>query len=225
MINVKFNSRSMEKDFFNLVEYSVGFLEGAQKAEKTLTENLGKTVIETFKQFVDSNARVDPSSLSHVYEWYQNGSPDARLFDISYTMTGNGLSINSTFKQSVSIESGSNTPFYDKARIMEAGLPVVISPKKSLVLVFDENGEKIFTKNPVKVDHPGGPNAKGGFQQVIDEFFNRYFTQSFIASSGIFSHLETPIAYKNSLIAGVKGGKSVGTSAGFAWASKGGLVK
>jgi hypothetical protein len=224
LIDVAFDLYSVEKDLKNVVEYSIGFLDGAKNAEPKLAENLGKTVIETFKQFVDSNARVDPQSLAHVYEWYQTGSPEARLFDLSYEMTGPGLTISSTFRQSSTIESGSNTPFYDKARIMEAGLLITISPKKSSVLVFDDNGEKVFTKNPVTVDHPGGPKAQGGFQRVLDEFFNRYFTQSFIKASGIFSHLENPLDFKKNFAYGVRGGRSIGLNTGYNWASRAGVL-
>jgi len=74
--------------------------------------------------------------LHHVYEWYQTGSPAARLFDINYISNQIGLSFNSTFRQSVSIKSGSKVPFYNKAQIIENGIPVTIRPVSSEVLSF-----------------------------------------------------------------------------------------
>ena len=128
------------------------------------------------KQYVDASARVNPSLLHHVYEWDKAGSPDSRLFDVNYTITGNGLSFNSNFRQSRTIKVGSRTPFYDKARIMEDGIAVTIRPRKAKVLAFEDSGEQVFTKGPVTVNNPGG-NTKGQFENVFNSFFNVYFTQ------------------------------------------------
>ena len=35
-----------------------------------------------FGNYVDSQARVNPKSLHHVYEWKKVGVPSARLFDL-----------------------------------------------------------------------------------------------------------------------------------------------
>ena len=99
---------------------------------------------------------------------------------------------------------------------MEKGQQVVISPKKSNVLVFEVDGKKVFTKNDVTVKNPGG-NVAGEFERVFDSFFNQYFKQSFLRSSGIFDYLENPKAYKSNFAAGSKGGKSFGKSVGYRW--------
>jgi hypothetical protein len=123
------------------------------------------------------------------------------------------------------MRNGSNIPFYDKARIMELGIPVTISPRKVSILEFEVDGETIFTKNPVYVSDPGGPAAKGGYEAIFHEFFDKYFTQSYIKSSGIFSHIETPLAYKDNLQSGIMGGRSVGFKTGYEWISKGGIIE
>jgi len=224
-MKLDFDTSSLLKDLKSIVQYSTGFLEGVERGKTVLLENFGNTAIETLKEFIDSNARVDPASLGHMYEWYSSGSPEARLFDISYTKGASGLTINSTFRQSLSIKNGSNVPFYDKARIMENGIPVTISPKKASTLAFEIDGEMVFTKNSVEVLDPGGPLAEGGFRNIFDIFFGQYFTQSFIKASGIFSHLENPVDYHNNFSSARSGGKSLGLKVGYNWISKGGKLQ
>lgn len=223
---LELDSKQFMRDMNNLMQYSVGFLNGVEKGKPAFLDNLGRTAIEALKEFVDSNARVDPEMLAHVYEWYQVGSPEARLYDVAYTVNNTfGLSLQSTFRQSTTVKNGSNEPFYDKARIMENGIPVTIRPKKSGVLAFEDNGEMVFTKSPVRVENPGGAMAQGGYEKVFRIFFERYFTQSFMVSSGIFSHLQNPVDYKNNLQAGKTGGKSTGFRTGYQWISRGGLLQ
>ena len=218
---ITFNDAQFIKDMTNIIGYANGFMEGAQAGKTSLVIELGKTAIEAFKKFVDSNARVDPQALQHVYEWYQAGSPDSRLFELDYSLSDGGLTIHSTFSQSQSIKNGSNTPFYDKARIMEEGIPVRIEPKRSEVLVFDVNGEDVFTKNPVDVLDPGGQQAQGKYLETFNLFFNQYFTQSYMQASGITQHLKNPKAFKTNFGAAKTGGKALGTKVGYNWISKG----
>lgn len=216
MFSVKVDSAQFIKEMSNLVEYSVGFLEGAQRGKNTFLSNLGSSVANVLGSYIDSNARVDPAILSHMYEWEKSGSPDSRLFDIQYSITGQGLSINSTFRQSSSVKAGSNVPFYDKARIMEYGIPVTIKPKNSSVLAFTDGDEKVFTRNPVTVQNPGGVEAQGGFEKTFRSFFDNYLTQSFLQSSGLAKYLENPSIFSN--VSSLKnGGRSLGITAGFRW--------
>jgi hypothetical protein len=218
-----FNSNQFKKDMNNIVNYSIGFLDGVQKGKTVFFKNLGIDTVEVMKEFIDSNARVNPQMLNHIYEWYQNGSPDARLYDISYTVSNLGLSFKSSFSQSTSIKNGSRTPFYDKARIMEEGIPVIIRPKIAQVLAFEQGGETIFTRGPVKVMNPGGTQAEGGFEKVFDMFFNKYFSQAFLRTSGIAKYLENPQLYKKNMPAGKRMGKAKGLSTGYRWIANAGM--
>jgi hypothetical protein len=220
MINVKFNSKQFAKDMKNIVEYSSGFIEGAHKGKRAMLENVGQEVLQGLKQFIDTNARVNPSALHHVYEWYQTGSPDARLFDINYVATQMGLSFNSTFRQSTSIKSGSKVPFYNKAQIMENGIPVTIRPVAAQALAFNDNGKMVFTKTPVTVTAPGGESASGSYGRVFDQFFSQYFSQSFLQSTGILNHLNNPEPFKSNLNRGKSGGRSAGISVGYNWITR-----
>ncbi len=218
-----YNAKKFKKEMNNIMNYSFGFLDGVQKGKTPFLKSLGVNTVEIMKQFVDSNARVNPEMLHHIYEWNQTGSPNARLYDISFTTSNLGLSFKSSFRQSTSIKDGSKVPFYDKARIIEDGIAVTIKPRNSEVLSFEENGETIFTKNPIRVDNPGGTEAQGGFEKVMDIFFNKYFSQSFLRTSGVAQYLENPEVYKKNLRAGQKRGKSKGVSVGYVWIANAGV--
>lgn len=218
-----FNSNQFKKEMNNIVNYSVGFLEGVHKGKTAFLKVLGMETVEIMKEFIDSNARVNPEMLHHVYEWTMTGSPNARLYDISYTTSNLGLSFRSSFSQSTSIKNGSRTPFYDKARIMEYGIPVTIRPRVAQVLAFEENGEAVFTQGPIKVLNPGGTEVEGGFEKVFDMFFNRYFSQAFLRTSGIAKYLENPEVYKKNMQSGKRMGKAKGISTGYRWIANAGV--
>lgn len=224
MINLSFDSKMFKKEMQNIIDYSYGFFDGIEKGKVIFFKNLGESVVNSAKNYVDSNARLNPAALQHMYEWYQNGSPEARLFDIQFTTNSSGILFNSVFKQSETIQDGSYEPFYNKARVMESGKPVTIKPKNSDVLVFESNGELVFTRNPVQVDNPGGLQAEGAFQDVLNTFFNRYFTQAFLRSSGIFDYLKNPVTYKKNLKAGSLSGRTKGIETGYAWIAKAGIA-
>jgi hypothetical protein len=222
MISVKINNKKFTKDMDNIIGYSIGFMTGVKRGQGVFLKGFGETVVEALKNYVDSNARVSPQLLHHMYEWNQTGSPDSRLFDISYSVNGVGLSFNSKFSQSKTIKDGSTVPFYDKARIMEEGIPVTIVPKNK-VLAFTINDENIFSSTAVEVPNPGG-NTRGQYEGLIDSFFRLYFKQSFLASTGILSYLENPIDFAKNFNRGKTGGYSTGLSVGARWIAKAGIL-
>jgi hypothetical protein len=217
MIKVKFKTVDFMKEMQSIINYSNGFVEGANAGKQELFETIGQKTREILNQFIDANARTNDAVLHHVYEWHQSGLPNARLFDIEYRTTGGGLTFNSTFSQSSSIKSGSTKPFYDKARIMEQGIPVTIKAKNSKVLAFDDNGQEVFTKSPVTVKDPGGVAVQGGFERTVDSFFNSYWKQSFLKASGIADILRNPIQFKKNLPRAKTGGRSAGYDVGYRW--------
>jgi hypothetical protein len=214
---VRTNTKQFEKQMNNIVEYSFGFLSGVQKGKKVFLNNLGKSVVFALGQYIDVEARANPKALHHVYEWYRVGSPSARLFDIDYTVSNLGLSLNSKFRQSKTVSGDTNTPFYNKASIMEDGIPVTIKPKRGSVLRFEDGGNEVFTKKPVTVRSPGGDEVAGSFEKVFNEFMLRYFKQSFIRASGLYDYINNPVLYKKNIRAGSRIGKSKGVETGFKW--------
>lgn len=217
-MRVKINTKALETDLANLVEYSMGYLDGIQKGKKEFLNGLGAITIQALGQYIDANARANREALHHVYEWYQEGSPSARLFDLQYTVSNLGLSIGSTFRQSSTMSRDANKPFYDKARIMELGLSVIVKPKGDNPLVFQAGGETVFTKKPITIEAPGGIETQGSYARVFDEFMLQYFKQSFLKASGIYNYINKPVLYKKNFKAGVKGGgRSKGYQTGYRW--------
>lgn len=222
MIKVNFSDKVFIKEMNNLVKYSDGFFEGAQRGKIALFGMLAPKIAEMASQYIDANARVNPEILHHVYEWYRVGSPNARLFDINYKISKIGMSFTSEFKQSQTIKNGSRVPFFDKAKIMENGMTVIVRPKEANALRFEIDGEEVFTKNPVVIDNPGGI-TQGQFEKVLREFFNVYLRQSFLMSSGILKYLNKPTMYKTKLRSGIKSGRSAGLKAGYQWVVEAGI--
>lgn len=216
-MKISLDVKMFEKKLLNISEYSLGFLDGIQGGKALFLNNFGNGVVNVLKLYIDSQARTDPQSLHHVYEWYKTGSPSARLFDIQPSVNRGGVSFNVNFTQSQTLSYGSNEPFLEKARIMEKGQSLRIRPKNAMALSFDIDGEQIFTKKEVLIENPGGDQVEGSFKDVMDEFFKSYFTQSFLRSSGLYEYLQKPTAYKHNLAAGAKKGRVAGYETGFKW--------
>lgn len=215
---IKFDDRQFIKDMNNIISYSEGFLQGVENGKVKFFDNVGRQTIELLKQYIDSNARMNPESLHHVYEWYQTGSPNARLFDLQYSAKGDGISFSSTFSQSKSIANGATTPFYDKAKIMESGISITIKPKNKQALAFtDSLDNEIFVKGSVEVENPGGDQVEGSFQKTMQDFFQLYFSQSFLNILGLSKELADVRIYKQQLGAGKRIGRSAGVTAGYKW--------
>ena len=221
MFSVQTDNKKFIKDMNNIVAYSEGFLEGAQKGKRNMLAGLGLELKEIIGEFIDSSARIDPQSLHHVYEWYMTGSKDARLFDIDYAVSNLGLSMYGTLSQSRSIKDGSREPFYNKAKIMESGVSVTIKPKVATSLVFDVDGKTVFTRNPVTVNNPGGSDVSGSFHETFKTFMMSYLSQSLLDVSGLAKNLRNPVDFKLNLLSGKAGGRSVGIRVGMQWISGG----
>jgi hypothetical protein len=131
-----------------------------------------------FGNYIDSQARMNPKTLHHVYEWKKTGVPSARLFDLKVASpAGLSFKIVSNFKPSKSLVptnfGKSRHVFTNKASVMEAGTPVVIRPKNAERLVFEINGfvVRMPKGKSVTVKRPGGGKATGRFKIAYAQFF------------------------------------------------------
>lgn len=218
---LEFDDKRFMKDMNNFIQYSLGFFDGVELGKPQMMKKLAEEIQDLLGEYIDSSARVNPAALQHMYEWYQNGSSAGRLFNINYSLVGNGIVFGGEMTQSMSVRNGSNTPFYNKAKVMESGKTVNIRPKNSDYLVFEKDGETVFTKKPVTVTSPGGELAEGSFERTFKEFFQSYLSQSLLSVSGIMDNLAKPTEFKTDMRRAKSGGRAAGVSAGKKWVTKG----
>lgn len=211
---VNYDKKNFEKTMWNAVQYSMGFLEGAKIGTLAFNTRLAQLSEEALKKFIDAKARMNPESLHHVYEWNSVGNPSARLFEIRATASKNNIVFNGEFLQSESISDSSDEPFRDKARIMENKISIEVEPRSSEVLAFDEGSQTVFTVNSVFIENPGGDEVAGSFGRVVDEFFDVYYTSTFLKQSGIFEQLSFPKEFIEYFNSGAKMGRNIGRTAG-----------
>lgn len=212
------------KTMMNSVEYSNGFIQGIELSRLTFNQELGLFIKEALGKYIDAKARSNPQNLHHVYEWNQTGSLNARLFKFEVEATPTIIKFLGSFLPSSSISSTSKTPFVDKAEIMENGIEITIAPKSSEVLVFESDGETIFTKKTINISNPGGIEVVGSFAETVNNFFNNYLTTGLLKSSGILQKLENPKEYYQYFSEGAKGGgASTGKKAGRKYLTIGGI--
>lgn len=213
MIKFKVNSLDMAKKLNNTTMYSQGFLDGIEMNRLQFNRVLGGYTAEALGEYIDSKARMNPESLHHVYEWNSVGDKGSRLFSFSVKATNSSVTFDGKFLMSKSSPPNSQGHvFSKKAEIMENKISVTVTPKTSPVLVFEDDGETVFTTNSVYIANPGGDAVAGSFGKVIDEFFDVYFTQSIL--SNILSDLSNPKEFLQYFSQGTKSGKSIGVRAG-----------
>jgi hypothetical protein len=188
---MRFDATDFNKTLANAVQYSQGFIDGVNSNEQLFLRQIAEVTKQGFYKFVDSNARIDSSSLHHVYEWGQVGEPSGRLFNLDAFIGSGFIRFVSKFLPSTSIPPTGNTPFYDKARIMEEGISVTIEPQDGGVLAFEgDDGEMVFTPNSVTIENPGGPDTEGSYEQVFREFFNNFLDRVLLGE--LIKNMNTP---------------------------------
>lgn len=143
-----------------------------------------------FGDYIDSQARVKPRSLHHVYEWDQAGEQSSRLFKLNkFNADGLGFSVSYEFLPSKTFaksEGNRRHVFVNKASVMEAGMPLKIAPRHSKRLVFETNGYKVFMPvgASVTVNRPGGAGVKNSFMMAYSRFFKGNLVNLSIKKSG-----------------------------------------
>lgn len=222
MPTAKFNTVELDSILKNSVEYSYGFLDGIQLEKLEFNRFLGGYVVEALGKFIDVRARVNPEQLHHVYEWEMVGSEKGRLFKFNVNATKTNIKIDGSFLASKTPSPTSNQVFSDKASIMENGISITIEPKKSNVLVFENDGETVFTTNSIFIEHPGGDAVAGSFGETVNTFFNDYFTNALLEP--LIKNLQSAKEFTNNFKAGSKGGRSVGVRAGRQYLKVSGVV-
>jgi len=181
LISVRFDDKELVRKLNNSVDYSYGFVEGINMKKFMFMRFLGGYAAEALGKYIDSMARMNPGKLHHVYESNEVGKESARLFEFTVVATAERISFIGSFLPSSKPSEKSKEPLVNKANIMENGIAITISPKKSDFLVFEsDDGETVFTRNAIVIEHPGGDEVAGSFGDTVDAFFSQYFTNALL---------------------------------------------
>ena len=190
---LRFDLNDFNKEMQKVIDYSTGFVNGAEQNEQYFNNQLAEIIKEAFYKYVDSVARLESDRLHHIYEWEQTGVDSARLFRIEAFSGRQSIRFVTEFMQSTSTSPSANEPFVDKASVMEAGTMVTITPRGEGPLVFEgDDGEMVFTNEEVTITNPGG-NVAGQFAAVAKEFFTNYLDRGMLKQ--LMMDLQTPVEF------------------------------
>jgi hypothetical protein len=223
MLTVKVNAMQLNRTLKNVVEYSDGFLKGIDMKKIEFNNEIADFTSIALNKYIDAQARMNPLKLHHVYEWGRAGNQASRLFEFNTKVSGRTISFTGKFLPSKSVSNTSNEPFIDKANIMENSIQVVIEPKNSDVLVFEDNGETVFTTSTIYIDHPGGDEVAGSFGETVNNFFENYFTNGLLRP--LIKKLSTASEFTESFSSGAKSGSNIGIRAGKEYLNVKGMVE
>ena len=222
MFRVKINNKDLNKKLNNVVKYSNGFVDGIEIQKIILMNRLAEYVVDVLEKYIDAQARANPGALHHVYEWGSTGSSGARLFKMNGAASKNIIVITGSFLPSSSISNTATEPFVDKANIMENGIGITIAPRDSDLLVFEADGQTVFTMNEVYIANPGGDGVAGSFGRVIDQFFDVYFTRMLLKP--FIEELSTAEEFVQYFAQGARSGYPVGVRAGQQYINSAGVA-
>lgn len=138
------------------------------KNRNVIIENALNIIGTYFGFYMDNLARRDHMSFHHVYETDKTGQQNARLFYYTIVTNSGTPSIQYNFKTATAQEK-SGQVYRRKAFIMEDGTPLTIKPRNGKYLVFDSNGDKVFTKKAY-IPNPGGTQVQGSFTNAFNTF-------------------------------------------------------
>lgn len=177
-------------------------------------DSVWKNLERQTSEYIDTNARMHPKRLHHVYEWKGVGNPGNRLFRLHRRNNNiDGFKMTYNFVQSrrvapihpTLLEPGptgkvvkKSSIFKNKAIVMEEGREVAIKPKGQNWLAIPTktfrghtNARGIaFSRGTIRVRNAGGLEAKLGFARTINGYFMSGLATKRLKSSGV---LEKPI--------------------------------
>jgi len=208
MIRSRIKADDLIKKLNNTIKYSNGFVSELNKNKALLNQKVGATSISAFYDYLDGLARSHPGMLHHVYEWGEVGNPMERLYDLSLAINNTSAVIDADFLQSNTPSQDGGEPFYNKAVIMEEGIPVTINEKNAQALAFTVDGEEYFRVGPITIANPGGEATRGSFVQAFNEFYGSYFTEVYLPAIRFYDYFSNPKAYEKSFSSGANGGGS-----------------
>jgi hypothetical protein len=219
MIQVKIDGKKASKMLDNLIKYSNGFLEETKSKESTVTQRLADLSIDGFYDYLDQLARVNPAMLHHVYEWGRVGDPSSRLFELKRALSRNNAIISSEFIKSEVPSNSSNEPFYEKAKVMEEGIPIIIQEVRAQALFFEIDGEEYFRTGPIVIENPGGPDVRGSFVEQFQQFYNVYLEDVYLRAIRFYEYFMDTKEYEKNFKDAVKSNNAdaIGRKTALSW--------
>lgn len=179
------------------------YIEGVAVAPRSfdIDKEIGQAITTIAKvslgKFIDSEARLSPKSLHHVYEWNQTGKPLGRLWKIDGTYKSGSIVLSSEFRPSKTFAPNKYGPrrskFIFKADVMEKGQPVRITARNAQALHFySKDGDPVFIPKGkfVTVKTPGGKQVKGSYKKTMNRFLASSRLLVDIQESGILARIE-----------------------------------
>jgi hypothetical protein len=221
MIRSRIKADDLIKKLNNTVKYSSGVVSELNKNKALLNQKVGHTSIAAFYDYLDGLARSHPGMLHHVYEWGEVGNPMERLYDLSLAINSTSAVIDADFLQSNTSSEDGGEPFYNKATVMEEGIPVTINEKDAKALAFTIDGAEYFRVGPITIANPGGQATRGSFVQAFNEFYGVYFTEVYLPTIRFYDYFSNPKFYEKYFASGANGGgSSTGRAAALSWIAK-----
>jgi len=201
------------------------YIEGVAVATRSfdIDKEIGQAITTIAKvslgKFIDSEARLSPKSLHHVYEWNQTGKPLGRLWKIDGTYKSGSIVLSSEFRPSKTFAPNKYGPrrskFIFKADVMEKGQPVRITARNAQALHFySKDGDPVFIPKGkfVTVKTPGGKQVKGSYKKTMNRFLASSRLLVDIQESGILARIEAAQAMAGrEMPAAVSGRASLGS--------------
>ena len=219
MISVKIDGKQATKMLKNLVEYTDGFVTETKAQQGTVAAKLSKLSVDGFYEYLDQLARVNPGMLHHVYEWGRVGDPDSRLYELKRKLSNKSAVVTADFLESQTETPTSDHIFYDKAKIMEEGITVIVNEVQAEALFFEVDGVEYFRSGPIVIENPGGPNVRGAFVEHFEEFYNTYFDKVYLNAIRFYQYFMDAKPYEQNFAGAMKSGnaRSIGRKTAFSW--------
>lgn len=219
MYSVKIDGKEAKKVLHNLVEYTDGFITETKAQQSTITQRMTDLSIDHFYSYLDQLARVNPGMLHHVYEWGRVGDPQSRLYELKRKLTKNTGLVTADFLPSEMPSPNSDQVFYDKANVMEDGIPITINEVNAEALFFEIDGVEYFRTGPIVIENPGGPEVRGAFVQQFEEFYNVYFDNVYLKAIRFYQYFMDPKPYEQNFAGAMKSGsaKAIGKKTALSW--------
>jgi len=215
MFNIKYDTKQFNKIMNGAIDYSFGFVDGIKMNREMFNQQLGLLTVSMLNKYIDSRAMANSESLHHVYEWGMVGSPAGRLFKLQPKASAKNIVIFGDFLPSKTVSDTSDTPFVNKANVMENAILIEITPKNNVLAFEDDGGDTVFTADTVYVANPGGDGVAGSFGEAVEDFFDNHFTAQVLGQSGLMNKLSNPTEFAQFFNNGAMGGgRSAGISAG-----------